>query len=214
MERILTFTLPLFYGRGIFQERWTIRNPIWANIWHVHHNTCYSFGMMPHRHPITVVVGTPIPVEKLSTPTPDQGSPNWQTFLKGRGREQPDFNCFTFLWQINYLSGTTAERKLEEALSNSGKGLPWEICHCLEEAVRRLQSDLRQPQLETGYHLTVHRYLQNLYYLMNYKKLMSCLRESLHSLNWDRVQIIYWKPYLAQICPSCGSTVISQLIWM
>ena len=88
-----------------------------------------------------------------------------------------------------------AERKLEETLSNSGNGLPWEICHCLEETVRRLQSYLRQPQLETGYHLTVHRYLQNLNYLTNYKKLMSCLMEFLHLLNWHNqrghnVQII------------------------
>ena len=89
MERVLTFTLPLFYGRGVFQERWTeyVSN-VGKNI--IAYQTCvtktnrYSFGMMPHRHPITVVVGTPIPVEKLTKPTPDQGSPNWQTFLKKR----------------------------------------------------------------------------------------------------------------------------------
>jgi len=37
------FTLPMFYGRGMFQ---------------------YSFGLMPFRRPLTVVVGEPIQTQK------------------------------------------------------------------------------------------------------------------------------------------------------
>jgi len=44
----LTFSPVLFYGRGIFQ---------------------YSFGLLPRRHPITVVIGGAIPVQKVDNPT-------------------------------------------------------------------------------------------------------------------------------------------------
>ena len=33
---------------------------------------CISFGILPHRHPITVVVGRPVSVEKIPEPTPQQ----------------------------------------------------------------------------------------------------------------------------------------------
>ncbi len=48
LEKNLTFTLPLFYGRGVFQ---------------------YSYGIVPHRRPITVVVGSPINVPKNANPS-------------------------------------------------------------------------------------------------------------------------------------------------
>ena len=32
----------------------------------------YNFGMLPYRKPITVVVGKPIPVEKVEDPTSEQ----------------------------------------------------------------------------------------------------------------------------------------------
>eukprot|EP00455_Lapot_gusevi_P015861 TRINITY_DN1808_c0_g9_i1.p1 TRINITY_DN1808_c0_g9~~TRINITY_DN1808_c0_g9_i1.p1 ORF type:complete len:335 (-),score=76.34 TRINITY_DN1808_c0_g9_i1:106-1110(-) len=43
MQSILGFTVPFFFGRGIFN---------------------YSFGLLPHRRPVTMVVGEPIPVKK------------------------------------------------------------------------------------------------------------------------------------------------------
>ena len=43
-KRLLSFSLPLFIGSGVYQ---------------------YSFGILPHRRPITVVIGAPI-----KTPTP------------------------------------------------------------------------------------------------------------------------------------------------
>merc|ERR1712029_905587 len=47
-KKWFTFSPVLFYGRGIFQ---------------------YSFGLLPRRHPITLVVGSPIPVPKMSNPS-------------------------------------------------------------------------------------------------------------------------------------------------
>ena len=40
------YSLPLFYGRGIFQ---------------------YKFGFLPNRHPIDTYVGEPIEIPKLSS---------------------------------------------------------------------------------------------------------------------------------------------------
>ena len=45
------FSPPAFYGRGIFQ---------------------YTWGLMPYRRPINVVVGKPIPVEKVAEPSDEQ----------------------------------------------------------------------------------------------------------------------------------------------
>ncbi|XP_043337206.1 2-acylglycerol O-acyltransferase 2-like [Cervus canadensis] len=49
LQKIMGGSIPLFYGRGVFQ---------------------YSFGLMPYRRPITTVVGQPIEVQK--TPHPSQ----------------------------------------------------------------------------------------------------------------------------------------------
>ncbi|KAK9760171.1 diacylglycerol O-acyltransferase 1 [Basidiobolus ranarum] len=48
IQQIFGFTVPLFYGRGIFN---------------------YDLGILPHRRPIVVVVGKPIDVEKIENPT-------------------------------------------------------------------------------------------------------------------------------------------------
>ncbi|ORX82749.1 diacylglycerol acyltransferase [Basidiobolus meristosporus CBS 931.73] len=48
IQQIFGFTVPLFYGRGIFN---------------------YDLGILPHRRPIVVVVGKPIEVEKMENPT-------------------------------------------------------------------------------------------------------------------------------------------------
>ncbi len=48
MKKYITFTIPLFFGRGVLQ---------------------YTYGLMPFRRPINVVVGAPIHVEQTSTPT-------------------------------------------------------------------------------------------------------------------------------------------------
>uniref|UniRef100_A0A1I8ABS3 diacylglycerol O-acyltransferase n=1 Tax=Steinernema glaseri TaxID=37863 RepID=A0A1I8ABS3_9BILA len=45
------FSPPIFRGRGIFN---------------------YSFGLLPHRVPVSTVVGAPIPVEKVEKPTKEQ----------------------------------------------------------------------------------------------------------------------------------------------
>ncbi|ORX39148.1 diacylglycerol acyltransferase-domain-containing protein [Kockovaella imperatae] len=50
-QKVFGFTLPLFYGRGIFN---------------------YNYGLMPFRHPIVTVVGTPIRVEKNLNPTDEE----------------------------------------------------------------------------------------------------------------------------------------------
>ncbi|CAD6588447.1 MAG: diacylglycerol O-acyltransferase 1 [Tremellales sp. Tagirdzhanova-0007] len=47
-QQAFGFTLPLFYGRGIFN---------------------YNYGFMPFRHPIVSVVGSPIRVQKHPTPS-------------------------------------------------------------------------------------------------------------------------------------------------
>ncbi|KAF5224618.1 diacylglycerol acyltransferase [Trypanosoma cruzi] len=49
LRKVLSFGFPLFVGRG------------WFN---------YCFGVLPHRRPIYVVVGEPLPVPKIPQPTP------------------------------------------------------------------------------------------------------------------------------------------------
>lgn len=51
MKKVTGFTLPLVRGRGVFQ---------------------YSFGLLPHRRPITVVVGRPIEVVQNSDPSREE----------------------------------------------------------------------------------------------------------------------------------------------
>lgn len=50
-EKWVGFTPVMFFGRGIFQ---------------------YNYGILPHRKPVTVVVGTPIPVSKVEQPSGEQ----------------------------------------------------------------------------------------------------------------------------------------------
>ena len=50
MKRVLGFTIPLFFARGVFN---------------------YDVGMMPYRRPLNVVVGRPIVVRKERQP--DEG---------------------------------------------------------------------------------------------------------------------------------------------
>ncbi|XP_023340574.1 2-acylglycerol O-acyltransferase 1 [Eurytemora carolleeae] len=50
-RNIVGFAPVLFLGRGMFQ---------------------YNFGLIPHRKPVNVVVGEPIPVEKTSNPTVEE----------------------------------------------------------------------------------------------------------------------------------------------
>ncbi|KLT44580.1 diacylglycerol acyltransferase [Cutaneotrichosporon oleaginosum] len=45
------FTVPFFHGRGVFT---------------------YNYGLMPHRRPVTVVVGAPIPVKQIEKPTDEE----------------------------------------------------------------------------------------------------------------------------------------------
>merc|ERR1712151_154540 len=49
--KMLSFSTPIFYGRGVFT---------------------YNMGILPYRQPLTVVVGAPIRVERPETPTTDQ----------------------------------------------------------------------------------------------------------------------------------------------
>ena len=51
LQNIVGFAPVLFFGRGVFQ---------------------YNFGIVPHRKPLTVVVGAPIEVKKVSEPTSEQ----------------------------------------------------------------------------------------------------------------------------------------------
>jgi len=51
IQKKVAFAPVLFHGRGIFQ---------------------YTFGLLPHRKPVNVVVGAPIPVTKVENPTPEQ----------------------------------------------------------------------------------------------------------------------------------------------
>jgi len=49
--KILSFSMPIFYGRGVFT---------------------YNMGLLPFRRPLTVVVGDPIRTEKTENPTVEQ----------------------------------------------------------------------------------------------------------------------------------------------
>lgn len=49
--KLLSFSMPMFYGRGIFT---------------------YNMGLMPFRRPLTTVVGEPIRVERTENPTKEQ----------------------------------------------------------------------------------------------------------------------------------------------
>lgn len=51
MKDLMGFAPPLFHGRGVFQ---------------------YTFGLLPHRRPIHTVVGAPIKVDKVKSPSPEE----------------------------------------------------------------------------------------------------------------------------------------------
>ncbi len=53
---------PLFHGRGIFQ---------------------YDIGFMPHRHPIVVVIGDPIPCPKNKNPSQELLQEYQEKYLAG-----------------------------------------------------------------------------------------------------------------------------------
>ena len=51
LQNVMGFAPVVFFGRGIFQ---------------------YNFGIIPHRRPMTLVVGAPIQVDKTPEPTVEQ----------------------------------------------------------------------------------------------------------------------------------------------
>jgi len=61
LKKLLSFSLPLFWGRGIFQ---------------------YSFGILPYRTPIHTVVGKPIEVNRISEPTKEQIDELHERYMK------------------------------------------------------------------------------------------------------------------------------------
>jgi len=62
MKRHITFTLPLFHGRGIFQ---------------------YDYGMLPYRKPIRTVIGQPIHLPKIEGKIPKEEIEKYhQIYLK------------------------------------------------------------------------------------------------------------------------------------
>ena len=61
-EKVFSYSPPMFHGRGVFQ---------------------YTYGIVPFRKPITVVVGEPIPVEKVENPTDEQVQELHAKYLDG-----------------------------------------------------------------------------------------------------------------------------------
>jgi hypothetical protein len=61
IKKWLSFGLPIFWGRGIFN---------------------YNFGLMPYRKPIHTVIGHPIPVQKVQDPTDDQINELHELYIK------------------------------------------------------------------------------------------------------------------------------------
>jgi len=71
-KSLLSFSPVIFFGRGIFQ---------------------YSFGILPHRRPINVVIGSPIPVEKaIECPTDAQVNELHQKYMKALEKLYYDYN--------------------------------------------------------------------------------------------------------------------------
>ena len=76
------FAPAFFMGRGIFQYRYLeilfgifykaiyFRSSNWA--YDTNYHFCFSLGIVPHRHPITVVTGAPLKVKKIDNPTREQ----------------------------------------------------------------------------------------------------------------------------------------------
>lgn len=51
LQNVMGFAPVMFFGRGVFQ---------------------YNFGIIPHRKPMTLVVGAPIKVDKVAEPSREQ----------------------------------------------------------------------------------------------------------------------------------------------
>jgi len=62
LKQLIGFAPPLFYGRGIFN---------------------YGFGLLPHRRPITSVVGQPIRIEQNAHPTHAQVNAVHEQYVQG-----------------------------------------------------------------------------------------------------------------------------------
>ena len=61
LQNVMGFAPVVFFGRGIFQ---------------------YNFGLIPHRKPMTLVVGAPIKVDKTPEPTAEQISQLHQRYVE------------------------------------------------------------------------------------------------------------------------------------
>ncbi|XP_066106018.1 2-acylglycerol O-acyltransferase 2 [Saccopteryx bilineata] len=61
LQKVMGISLPLFHGRGVFQ---------------------YSFGLLPHRRPITTVVGKPIEVPQTPQPSQEDVDKLHQHYIK------------------------------------------------------------------------------------------------------------------------------------
>ncbi|XP_780610.3 2-acylglycerol O-acyltransferase 2 [Strongylocentrotus purpuratus] len=59
--RFFGFSIPIFYGRGVFQ---------------------YSFGFLPFRKELNTVVGKPISVEKMEKPSSEAIEDLWNTYIQ------------------------------------------------------------------------------------------------------------------------------------
>merc|ERR1719229_1613806 len=71
MKAATTFTLPMFHGRGIFQ---------------------YTYGLIPYRKPVNVVVGSPIPVPKIESPTDEQVQEYHAKYIAALQKLYDDYN--------------------------------------------------------------------------------------------------------------------------
>lgn len=70
-EKWVGFTPVLFFGRGVFQ---------------------YNYGVIPHRKPITVVVGKPINVDKVENPTAEQIQELHSKYVEGLKSLYQEYN--------------------------------------------------------------------------------------------------------------------------
>lgn len=74
MKSKLGWVLPLFSGRGVFS---------------------YNFGILPHRVPLTSVIGEPIPVPHVANPTNEQIEHYHKLYIKGLKNLYKQFKYLT-----------------------------------------------------------------------------------------------------------------------
>lgn len=67
----ISFSPPIFYGRGIFQ---------------------YNFGLVPYRKPLNIVVGKPIPVPKIENPTNEEVEAMHAKYVEALVQLYDDYN--------------------------------------------------------------------------------------------------------------------------